>query len=200
MMVCKAQMVPVECVVRGYLSGSGWKEYQSSGSVSGIRLPAGLRESEKLPNPIFTPATKALSGTHDENISYDQMVERVGPEVSERLRDLSLKIYKAASEYAASKGILMADTKFEFGQSARGLTLADEVLTPDSSRFWPEEGYRPGGPQPSFDKQFVRDYLESIHWNKQAPAPALPVEIAEKTSHKYLEAFRLLSGHPLTNS
>lgn len=197
MMVCRAQMVPIECVVRGYLSGSGWKEYQTCGSISGIKLPPGLRESDELPEPIFTPASKAMSGTHDENISYDEMVKRTGHELSERLRDLSLQIYKAAAGYALAKGIIVADTKFEFGLSTRGLILADEVLTPDSSRFWPAGQYQPGKPQPSFDKQFVRDYLESIHWNKQAPAPALPADIAERTSRKYLEAYRLLSGHPL---
>ncbi|HTK94514.1 MAG TPA: phosphoribosylaminoimidazolesuccinocarboxamide synthase, partial [Terriglobales bacterium] len=161
MLVAKAEMVPVECVARGYLSGSGWKEYKASGAVCGIKLPAGLKESDKLPEPIFTPATKAASG-HDENISFADMVKRVGPELAEKLRDLTLSIYKKASDYALTKGIIIADTKFEFGHTAAGLVLADEVLTPDSSRFWPADQYKPGGAQASFDKQFVRDYLESI--------------------------------------
>jgi len=196
MLVVRANMTPVECVVRGYLSGSGWKEYKTTGAVCGIPLPAGLRESDKLPEPIFTPATKAASG-HDENISFEQMVSLAGRELSEQLRDLSVKIYKTAADYAETRGIIIADTKFEFGRTARGLVLADEVLTPDSSRFWPKDKYRPGGPQESFDKQYVRDYLESIHWNKQPPAPALPVEVAANTSEKYVEAYTQLTGHPL---
>ena len=196
MLVARADMVAVECVVRGYLSGSGWKEYKSSGSVCGIPLPSGLRESEKLPEPIFTPATKAASG-HDENISFDQMVALAGRESSEQLRDLSLRIYKKAADYAETRGIINADTKFEFGRALRGLVLADEVLTPDSSRFWPKHTYRPGGAQESFDKQYVRDYLESIKWNKQPPAPGLPPEVAAKTSEKYVEAYTQLTGHPL---
>jgi phosphoribosylaminoimidazole-succinocarboxamide synthase len=196
MLVVRADMIPIECVVRGYLSGSGWKEYKTSGSVCGIPLPAGLRESDKLPEPIFTPATKAASG-HDENISFDRMVALAGREISEQLRDLSVKIYRTAAEYAETRGIVIADTKFEFGRAARGLVLADEVLTPDSSRFWPKDKYRPGGAQESFDKQYVRDYLESIKWNKQPPAPALPPEVAAKTGEKYVEAYTQLTGHPL---
>jgi len=197
MLVTRAQMFPVECVVRGYLSGSGWKDYRATGSVCGIPLPAGLRESDRLPEPIFTPASKSLGGEHDENISFNEMVERVGAHAAERLRELSLAIYRKASAHAESCGLILADTKFEFGQTARGIILADEVLTPDSSRFWPCEGYNPGGAQPSFDKQFVRDYLESIHWNKQAPAPGLPEDVVQRTQQKYLEAYRLLTGKPL---
>jgi phosphoribosylaminoimidazole-succinocarboxamide synthase len=197
MLVIKADMFPVECVVRGYLSGSGWKEYKQSGQVCGIKLPSGLRESDKLPEPIFTPATKAVSG-HDENIPFDAMVNIVGAERSEKLRELSLRIYKKAADYAAQRGIIIADTKFEFGNAQRGITLADEVLTPDSSRFWPAESYSPGKPQDSFDKQYVRDYLEEIKWNKQPPAPALPEAVQKKTTQKYLEAYRRLTGHDLT--
>ena len=196
MLVIAAEMVTIECVVRGYISGSGWKEYRSAGSVCGIKLPAGLRESDKLPEPIFTPATKATSG-HDENISFQHLVELVGGELSETLRDLSIRIYKKAADYAETRGIIIADTKFEFGQTAKGLVLADEVLTPDSSRFWPMDKYHPGGGQESFDKQYVRDYLESIHWNKQPPAPGLPPEVASKTSEKYVEAYTQLTGRPL---
>jgi phosphoribosylaminoimidazole-succinocarboxamide synthase len=198
MLVSRAQMFPVECVVRGYLSGSGWKDYQQTESICGIPLPAGLQESDRLPEPIFTPASKSLGGEHDENISFDQMAQRVGESTAERLRDLSLAIYRKASAHAETCGLILADTKFEFGQTAKGIVLADEVLTPDSSRFWLREGYRPGGAQPSFDKQFVRDYLESIHWNKQAPAPALPEDVIRRTQEKYLEAFRLLTGRSLT--
>lgn len=198
MLVKRAQMFPVECVVRGYLSGSGWKDYQATGSVCGIRLPSGLRESDRLPEPIFTPASKSLDGEHDVNISFDEMVSRVGAHNAERLRDLTLAIYKKASAYAEERGLILADTKFEFGASAEGIILADEVLTPDSSRFWPSDQYAPGGPQPSFDKQFVRDYLESIHWNKQAPAPALPPDVVARTQEKYLEAFRRLTGTSLS--
>ena len=196
MLVVRAEMITIECVVRGYLSGSGWKEYKANGSVCGIPLPAGLRESDKLPEPIFTPATKSTTG-HDENISFDQMVQLAGRELSEQLRDLSIRIYRSAADYAETRGIIIADTKFEFGRTARGLVLADEVLTPDSSRFWPKDKYRPGGPQESFDKQYVRDYLESIHWNKQPPAPALPPDVAAKTSEKYIEAYTQMTGHPL---
>ena len=196
MLVVRANMIPIECVVRGYLSGSGWKEYKSTGAVCGIPLPAGLSESDKLPEPIFTPATKAASG-HDENISFDHMVSLAGRELSEQLRDLSVRIYQTAADYAETRGIIIADTKFEFGQAPRGLVLADEVLTPDSSRFWPKDKYRAGGPQESFDKQYVRDYLESIKWNKQPPAPGLPPEVAVKTSEKYIEAYTQLTGHPL---
>jgi phosphoribosylaminoimidazole-succinocarboxamide synthase len=198
MLVKRAQMFPAECVVRGYLSGSGWKDYQSTGAVCGIPLPKGLRESDKLPEPIFTPATKSLHGKHDENISFDQMVALVGARSAEKLRGLSLSIYSKASEYAESRGLILADTKFEFGTTAEGIILADEVLTPDSSRFWPREGYAPGGAQPSFDKQFVRDYLESVRWNKQAPAPGLPDDVVRKTQEKYVQAYELLTGKLLT--
>jgi phosphoribosylaminoimidazole-succinocarboxamide synthase len=196
MLVTKAQMIDIECVARGYLSGSGWKEYQQTGAVCGIKLPAGLRESDKLPEPIFTPATKALTG-HDENISIEEMAKRTGKELAEKLRDLTLKIYKTAADYAAGRGIIIADTKFEFGQTSQGLVLADEVLTPDSSRFWPADKYQPGKAQESFDKQFVRDYLEAIKWNKQPPAPSLPEDVARKTSEKYIEAYRILAGREL---
>ena len=196
MMVVRAEMVPVECVVRGYISGSAWKEYKANGRVCGIELPAGLNESDQLPEPIFTPATKATTG-HDENIPFAEMARLIGPELSRELRDISLKIYTKASEYAREKGIIIADTKFEFGRTAAGITLADEVLTPDSSRFWPADKYQPGKAQESFDKQYVRDYLEEIRWNKQPPAPALPPEVARKTSEKYVEAYRQLTGRKL---
>ena len=196
MLVVRADMIAIECVVRGYLSGSGWKEYKNSGEVCGIKLPAGLRESDKLPEPIFTPAIKASSG-HDENISFERMVEIAGRELSQQLRDLSIRIYQTAADYAEKRGILIADTKFEFGRTPGGLVLADEVLTPDSSRFWPKDKYQPGGPQDSFDKQYVRDYLEAIKWDKQPPAPALPPEVAARTSEKYIEAYTQLTGHPL---
>ena len=196
MLVQRADMFPVECVVRGYLSGSGWKEYKSTGAVCGIKLPAGLRESEQLPEPIFTPATKATTG-HDENISLEHMSQLVDPEDARTLRDLSLAIYKKAADYARDRGIVIADTKFEFGRTAAGITLADEVLTPDSSRFWPADKYEPGMSQQSFDKQYVRDYLEEIRWNKQPPAPALPAEVARKTSEKYVQAYRQLTGREL---
>jgi phosphoribosylaminoimidazole-succinocarboxamide synthase len=196
MLVRRADIFPVECIVRGYLSGSGWKEYQSTGKVSGITLPSGLRESEALPEPIFTPSTKATSG-HDENISFDQMCQIVGVEIASHLRDLTLRIYTKAAAYARQRGIIIADTKFEFGRTEQGITLADEVLTPDSSRFWPADKYAPGRPQDSYDKQYVRDYLEQIHWNKQPPAPALPPEVARRTSEKYLEAYTQLTGRKL---
>jgi phosphoribosylaminoimidazole-succinocarboxamide synthase len=196
MMVMRAEMIPVECVVRGYISGSAWKEYKASGRVCGIELPAGLKESGKLPQPIFTPATKATSG-HDENIPFDEMTRIVGVELSRQLRDLSLKIYSKAADYALQKGIIIADTKFEFGMTSKGITLADEVLTPDSSRFWPANKYQTGRVQESYDKQYVRDYLENIRWNKQPPAPALPAEVARQTSDKYLEAFHQLTGREL---
>ena len=196
MLVVRADMIAVECVVRGYLSGSGWKEYKAGGAVCGVPLPPGLRESDKLAEPIFSPAIKASTG-HDENISFDRMVSLVGRELSEQLRDVSLRIYQTAADYAEQRGIIIADTKFEFGKAARGLLLADEVLTPDSSRFWPKDKYRPGGPQESFDKQYVRDYLESIKWNKQPPAPGLPAEVAAGTSEKYVAAYTQLTGHPL---
>jgi phosphoribosylaminoimidazole-succinocarboxamide synthase len=199
MLVKRAKMFPVECVVRGYLSGSGWKDYQQTGSICGIKLPAGLRESDRLPEPIFTPAAKIHSGGHDENISYEMAEKTIGAAYADALRKLTLKIYEQATEHATSKGLILADTKFEFGlipdeSGNEQIVLADEVLTPDSSRYWPADSYNPGGPQPSFDKQYVRDYLESIHWNKQAPAPALPREVVVRTSEKYLEAYRLLTG------
>ncbi|MFY9560838.1 MAG: phosphoribosylaminoimidazolesuccinocarboxamide synthase [Terriglobales bacterium] len=196
MLVMRAQMFSVECVVRGYLSGSGWREYKASGKVCGIQLPAGLKESDALPEPIFTPATKATTG-HDINISFEEMCKLVDPGLSRQLRDLSLKIYRKAADYARQRGIIIADTKFEFGQTAQGITLADEVLTPDSSRFWPADKYQPGKAQESYDKQYVRDYLEEIRWNKQPPAPALPQEVARRTSEKYLEAYRQLTGREL---
>jgi len=196
MMVTRADMFPVECVVRGYVSGSAWKEYKASGRVCGIQLPGGLKESDKLPEPIFTPATKATSG-HDENIPFEEMTRIVGVELSTQLRDVSLKIYKKAADYALQRGIIIADTKFEFGMTSKGITLADEVLTPDSSRFWPADKYQPGRAQESYDKQYVRDYLEEIRWNKQPPAPALPTEVARRTSEKYLEAFHQLTGRKL---
>ena len=197
MIVRRAKMFPVECVVRGYISGSGWKEYKKKQSICGIRLPAGLHESEKLPEPIFTPATKSLSG-HDENISLNEMSKLVGTEMTDRLRDLSLRIYRKAGEYALTRGIIIADTKFEFGEIDGEMVLADEVLTPDSSRFWPAESYRASGAQLSFDKQFVRDYLESIRWNKQPPTPALPPDIVHKTREKYVQAYRQLAQTELT--
>ena len=193
--------VPIECVARGYLSGSGWKEYQKTGAVCGITLPPGLRESDRLPEPIFTPATKADTG-HDENISFDEAARIVGGELMERLRSLTLEIYRRGCEHAESKGIIIADTKFEFGlvgdgDPQRDVVLIDEVLTPDSSRFWPKASYAPGHGVPSFDKQFVRDYLEEIRWNKQPPVPELPEEVVARTREKYIEAFRLLSGREL---
>jgi phosphoribosylaminoimidazole-succinocarboxamide synthase len=194
MLVKRAKMFPVECVVRGYISGSGWKDYQQTGAICGIQLPAGLRESDRLPEPIFTPAAKINTGGHDENISYYQVEETVGSAHALALRTLTLDIYGRAARHAASKGLILADTKFEFGLLDGTIILADEVLTPDSSRYWPAATYNPGGPQPSFDKQYVRDYLESIHWNKQAPAPALPDEVVARTREKYLEAFRLITG------
>jgi phosphoribosylaminoimidazole-succinocarboxamide synthase len=197
MLVNRARMFPAECVVRGYLSGSGWKDYKQTGKISGISLPSGLRESERLPEPIFTPATKSMSGEHDENISFDEMVARLGGNHAEDLRRLSLAIYAKASAHAAERGLILADTKFEFGLTGKGIVLADEVLTPDSSRFWPSEGYRPGKAQPSFDKQFVRDYLESVGWNKQPPAPALPENVVRKTQEKYEQALTLLTGPAL---
>jgi phosphoribosylaminoimidazole-succinocarboxamide synthase len=196
MVVMRAEMCPVECVARGYLSGSGWKEYQETGTVCGIKLPPGLKESDQLPEPLFAPATKASTG-HDINISFEEMCTRVDPELSRQLRDITLRIYKKAADYARQRGIIIADTKFEFGQTAQGITLADEVLTPDSSRFWPADTYQPGKAQDSYDKQYVRDYLEEIRWNKQPPAPALPQEVARRTSEKYLEAYRQLTGREL---
>lgn len=188
--------LPIECVVRGYLAGSGWKEYRSSGSICGIALPPGLRESDELPEPLFTPATKAVTG-HDENISYAHAVELVGEDIAGQARDYSLQIYSRARDYARSRGIIICDTKFEFGLADGELILIDEVLTPDSSRFWPADEYAPGRPQASFDKQFVRDYLETLDWDKTPPGPALPVEIIAATSQRYLEAYRKLTGHDL---
>jgi phosphoribosylaminoimidazole-succinocarboxamide synthase len=196
MLVTKAHMIDFECVARGYLSGSGWKEYKQTGAVCGIKLPAGLKESDKLPEPIFTPATKALTG-HDENISFEEMARHTGKELAEKLRDLTLEIYTKAADYAAGRGIIIADTKFEFGQTDQGIILADEVLTPDSSRFWPADKYQPGKAQESFDKQYVRDYLEEIKWNKQPPAPGLPEDVAHKTSEKYVQAYRVIAGREL---
>jgi len=196
MLVRRAEMIQVECVARGYLSGSGWKEYRETGSVCGIRLPAGLKESDKLPEPIFTPAIKAQTG-HDENISFERAAELAGAELVAQLRDRTLEIYRRAADYAATRGVLVADTKFEFGFVDGTLVLADEVLTPDSSRFWPAETYQPGGAQPSYDKQYVRDYLESIRWAKQPPAPPLPEEVARKTSEKYKDAYRAITGRNL---
>jgi phosphoribosylaminoimidazole-succinocarboxamide synthase len=196
MMVMRAEMFPVECVARGYLSGSGWKEYKATGSVCGIKLPPGLKESDRLPEPLFTPATKATTG-HDINISFEEMCKLVDPDLSRQLRDITLRVYNKAADYARQRGIIIADTKFEFGQTAKGITLADEVLTPDSSRFWPADTYQPGKAQDSYDKQYVRDYLEEIRWNKQPPAPALPPEVARRTSEKYLEAYRQLTGREL---
>ena len=197
MLVRRTEVFPVECVVRGYLSGSGWKDYQRTGQVCGHQLPAGLRDSEKLAAPIFTPATKAETG-HDENISEQQMASIVGSEVTEFLRDVSLRIYQEASDYARSRQIIIADTKFEFGRDRDGrIILIDEVLTPDSSRFWPVDDYEVGKSQASFDKQYVRDYLESIKWDKQPPAPTLPPEVAAATTARYLEAYELLVGEKL---
>ncbi len=205
MIVRKTQPLPIECVVRGYVSGSGWKDYKATGKICGIPLPAGLRESDRLPEPIFTPATKATSG-HDENISFEQAAALIGSDLAERVRAVSIEIYRRASAHAAPRGILLADTKFEFGllNSALGATSAvnsllwiDEALTPDSSRFWPAAQYLPGGPQPSFDKQFVRDYLERIRWPKTPPGPALPPDVVAATRAKYREAYRILAGHEL---
>ena len=193
MLVRRAQMFPVECVVRGYLAGSGWKDYQATGAICGLTLPPGMRESDKLPQPIFTPAAKINTGGHDENIGFDAVVETVGEPTASRLRELSLAIYARASQHAASKGVILADTKFEFGLIDGQIALCDEVLTPDSSRYWPADSYAPGGPVPSFDKQYVRDYLESIHWNKQEPAPALSDEVIANTRARYLQAYTLLT-------
>ncbi len=194
MLVKKAQPLPVECIVRGYLSGSGWKDYQATGAICGIKLPAGLVESDRLPEPIFTPSTKAELGTHDENISFEKMVALCGKEIAERVRDVTLKIYAKARDIADAKGIIIADTKFEYGIYGGQLIIIDECMTPDSSRFWPKDTYKPGGPQPSFDKQFLRDYLETLDWDKTAPAPPLPTEIVRKTAEKYIEALVRLTG------
>ena len=197
MLVVKTEPVLVECVARGYLAGSGWKDYQQTGAICGIKLPAGLRESDALPEPLFTPATKAASG-HDLNISFDEMVARVGGPLAERLRALTLKIYRRANELARARGLLIADTKFEFGRREAGVLLIDEVLTPDSSRFWAADSYQPGRAQPAFDKQFVRDWLERSGWNKQPPAPALPPDVIQATRERYLEAYRRLTGKELS--
>ncbi|NUO10209.1 MAG: phosphoribosylaminoimidazolesuccinocarboxamide synthase [Candidatus Brocadia sp.] len=197
MLVKKVKVIPVECVIRGYLAGSGWKEYQQTQSICGIKLPAGLRESDKLPEPIFTPATKATTG-HDENISFSKVVGSVGKKLAEELKEKSMKVYLRASEYARERGIIICDTKFEWGITTDNkVILIDEALTPDSSRFWPSEGYEPGKPQHSYDKQFIRDYLESIHWDKKPPAPTLPADIIRKTSEKYLNAYKALTGKSL---
>jgi phosphoribosylaminoimidazole-succinocarboxamide synthase len=196
MVVRKAKPLPIECVARGYLSGSGWKEYQATGKVCGLSIVPGLKESDKLPQPIFTPATKAVSG-HDENISFERAAELIGERLAERVRQLTLDIYKRAASYAEGRGILLADTKFEFGLLNDELIWIDEALTPDSSRFWPAAAYKPGGPQPSFDKQFVRDYLERIRWPKTPPGPDLPPDVVAATRTKYREAYRLLVGREL---
>jgi phosphoribosylaminoimidazole-succinocarboxamide synthase len=198
MLVKRAAMFPVECVARGYLAGSGWKEYKAEGTVCGIALPGGLLEGSQLPEAVFTPATKSQDGAHDENISFSQTETLLGKADAGELRRLTLALYRKANEHATSRGLILADTKFEFGRTAEGIILADEVLTPDSSRFWESSAWKPGGAQPSFDKQYVRDYLESIHWNKQAPAPSLPDEVVERTLGKYLEAFRRLTGRDLS--
>ena len=196
MLVHKTAPLPIECVVRGYVSGSGWKDYRATGQICGIALPAGLRESDRLPEPIFTPATKAATG-HDENISFERAASLVGNERARQVRDVSLEIYRRAAAYAEPRGILLADTKFEFGLLGDELIWIDEALTPDSSRFWPAGQYKPGGPQPSFDKQFVRDYLESIRWPKTPPGPELPPEVVAATRGKYREAYRILTGREL---
>jgi phosphoribosylaminoimidazole-succinocarboxamide synthase len=196
MLVKRAQTIPIECVARGYLSGSGWKEYRASGTVCGIRLPAGLKESEKLPEAIFTPSTKEQTG-HDINISEEAMAEIIGDELTREVKQLTLSIYSKAADYADQRGIIIADTKFEFGKHDGTVILIDEALTPDSSRFWPKESYEPGGPQQSFDKQYVRDYLETLDWDKTPPGPTLPEEVVAQTSEKYLEAYRLLTGRSL---
>jgi len=205
MVVRKTQPLPIECVVRGYVSGSGWKDYTATGKICGIALPEGLRDSDRLPAPIFTPATKATSG-HDENISFDQAASLIGKSLAERVRTVSIELYRRAAAYAAPRGILLADTKFEFGllhsaldspEAVNSLIWIDEALTPDSSRFWPAAQYHPGGPQPSFDKQFVRDYLERIRWPKNPPGPELPPDVVAATRAKYREAYRILAGHEL---
>jgi phosphoribosylaminoimidazole-succinocarboxamide synthase len=196
MLVKKARPIPIECVVRGYLSGSGWKEYSESQSICSIKLPSGLRESDKLPEPIFTPATKEDVG-HDINVSQDFVEKELGKDITSRLKEISMALYKKASEYAESKGIIIADTKFEFGMYGDQLILIDEILTPDSSRFWPKDKYKPGGPQPSFDKQFVRDYLETLDWDKTPPGPELPGEITKRTSEKYIQALAMITGETI---
>jgi phosphoribosylaminoimidazole-succinocarboxamide synthase len=199
MLVKRAQMFPVECVARGYLAGSGWKEYRASGTVCGIPLPSGLQDGSRLPQTIFTPATKSKGGAHDENISFAETEKLIGAADAAELRRLTLAIYSRAASHAEACGLILADTKFEFGRTAEGVILADEVLTPDSSRFWDGKAWKPGGAQPSFDKQFVRDYLEEMRWNKQSPAPALPEAVVERTRAKYLEAFRRLTGREIAS-
>ena len=195
MLVKKAKPLPVECIVRGYISGSGWKDYKQTGAICGISLPTGLKESDKLPEPIFTPSTKAELGEHDENISFEETIHLCGQELAEKVRAATLTIYQRARDFAWEKGIIIADTKFEFGTMPDGsLIWIDEALSPDSSRFWPRDQYAPGGPQPSFDKQFLRDYLETLDWGKKAPAPPLPAEIVARTGEKYMEALRRLTG------
>ena len=194
MLVQKAEPLPIECIVRGYISGSGWKDYQATGKISGIQLPGGLKESDKLPEPIFTPSTKAEAGEHDENIDFEAACETIGSALAEKIKSLSLAIYNRGAELAIEKGIIIADTKFEFGMSDGQLILIDEVLTPDSSRFWPKAAYTPGGPQKSFDKQYVRDYMISINWNKKPPAPNLPAAAIENTREKYQDALNQLTG------
>jgi phosphoribosylaminoimidazole-succinocarboxamide synthase len=196
MVVRRTNPVPIECVVRGYISGSGWKDYQRTGGICGIPLPGGLRESDALPEPIFTPSTKATTG-HDENISFDETVSRIGRPLAEQLRETSLALYRRAAEHAAARGIIIADTKFEFGLLGNDLIWIDEALTPDSSRFWPRAQYSPGKAQPSFDKQYVRDYLEQIGWNKQPPAPPLPPDVVKATTDKYRESYERITGHAL---
>jgi phosphoribosylaminoimidazole-succinocarboxamide synthase len=197
MLVTKTEVLPVECVVRGYLSGSGWEEYRKTGEVCGIRLPKGLVESSKLGEPIFTPATKAEAGLHDENINFEKVEKIIGKDLAQKIKSFSLAIYKRAGDFAEQRGILIADTKMEFGIKNGKLILIDELLTPDSSRFWPKDEYQPGGPQKSFDKQFLRDYLLSINWDKSPPAPQLPEKIVQRTREKYLEAYERLVGRPL---
>jgi phosphoribosylaminoimidazole-succinocarboxamide synthase len=197
MLVKKVKVIPVECVIRGYLAGSGWKEYQKTQSICGIKLPPGLKESDKLPEPIFTPSTKATTG-HDENIPFSRVIDIAGKKLAEELKEKSMKVYLKARDYASERGIIICDTKFEWGITEGNETiLIDEVLTPDSSRFWPQEGYAPGRPQHSYDKQFIRDYLENIHWDKEPPAPTLPPDIIQKTSEKYLNAYKALTGKSL---
>ncbi len=198
MLVRKCRPLPVECIVRGYLSGSAWSDYRATGRVAGLSLPAGLRESERLPEPAFTPSTKAALGEHDENISFDEMAAKVGPELAERVRKISLALYRRAQGWAEPRGIILADTKFEFGLANGQLLLIDEVLTPDSSRFWPQEDYQPGGPQKSYDKQYLRDYLESLGWNKKPPSPPLPADVIDNTRKRYVQALKALTGYELT--
>jgi phosphoribosylaminoimidazole-succinocarboxamide synthase len=197
MLVRRADPIPIECVVRGYLSGSGWKEYRATGQVCGVTLAQGLVESSRLENPIFTPATKAEIGVHDENITFEDAASRIGHDLATHVREISLALYRKARDFADQQDIIIADTKFEFGMIGNRLVLIDEILTPDSSRFWPRDAYKPGGPQKSFDKQFLRDYLLTLDWDQSPPAPELPKEVIEKTRDKYLEAYRKIVGRPL---